>query len=568
MEPPPLVSLEKVSYLYPGSQRPALLNIDLRVRAGEVLGVLGASGSGKTTLCLALNGTVPQLYGGRFFGRCLVAGLDTADHPIHELARHVGIVLQDPGSQLVAVSVESEVAFALENFGVPAAEIRSRVDAALAAVHLEGLASKHPHELSGGQQQRLALAAALALRPSLVVLDEPTAQLDPQAAAEVFALVREINAAHGTTFVIASHASEEIAETVHRAVVLSAGRIAAEGTPEEVFRDAALLERERVRPPGVTAAFERLRQRGVPVGPAPVTLAGGLSALASLGLGQAYRPADPPPLRPGTPALALRQVSHTYPDGTRSLDRVDLEVPAGDYLVVLGQNGSGKSTLLKHLLGLLRPASGRVELNGQPLAGMSVREVARRIGYVGQNPDRQIFNPTVQAEVAFGIGRLGLSAGEQESRIESALASLGLSDRRGAHPLSLSTGDRARVVLAAVLAMEPEVLVLDEPTHGQDEAGARAILEVTADFHRKGRTVIVVTHQLHLMPGFARRAVVLDQGRIVADGRLRDVYHNVVLMRATHLEPPHAVSLARARHPGNTALTPAEFADAWGGPGA
>ncbi len=566
METPPVVSVEALSYFYPSGARAALLNVGLQVRAGEILGVLGANGSGKSTLCLAMNGIVPQLYGGRFFGSATVADLDTADQPIHAFARHVGIVLQDPGSQLIAASAENEVAFALENACVPRGEIRRRVAEALVAVDLAGLGNRHPHELSGGQQQRLALAVALAQQPALIVLDEPTAQLDPRAAREVIALIKRINRERGTAFVIASHASEEIADTAHRVVVLSRGRVCASGTPEAIFRDTALLARERVRPPGVTASFERLRSRGLFHGALPVRMDEALGALGALPPCRPFLPGDPAPAA-GRPALALRGVSHAYPDGTRSLREVDLEIHSGDYVVLLGQNGSGKSTLLKHFLGLLRPAQGTVEVAGKPLSGQSMSAVARRIGYVGQNPDRQIFNATVEAEVAFGLGRLALSRTERQARTDAALASLGLSDLRGAHPLALSKGERARVVVAAVLAMEPEVLIFDEPTHGQDDAGARAILELTAALNRQGRTVIVATHQLHLMPGYARRAVVLAQGRVVASAPLREVYHDLALLGSTHLEPPQAAALAAAACRGSRAVTPEEFADGYAGGG-
>jgi energy-coupling factor transporter ATP-binding protein EcfA2 len=556
----PVARLENVSYYYPGGERPALLNLNLEVAAGEVLGLVGATGAGKTTLCLALNGIVPQLYGGRFFGRAAVAGLDTVDHPIHELARHVGVVLQDPESQLVTASVENEVAFALENLGVAPEEIRRRVDEALAAVELDGLARKHPHELSGGQQQRLALAAALAQRPRLVVLDEPTAQLDPRATADVFRLVRVLSRERGTAFVVASHAAEELAQAAGRIAVLSRGRLAALGTPEEIFRDEALLRRERIRPPGVTAAFSALRAAGLTTRPPPVRLEEGLAALRELPPGRPFTVPEAPPDAGAAPVLAARDVRFAYPDGTRALDGVDLLVRRGEYVALLGQNGSGKSTLLRHFLHLLEPTSGRVEVEGRDVATRRVTDLARSIGYVAQNPDRQIFNPTVEAEVAFSLLPLRLPAAEQAARVDRALGALGLLAHRGAHPLSLPKGDRARVVIAAVLVMDPAVLIFDEPTIGQDEAGARSILEVTRRLHREGRTVVVVTHHLHLMPDYAQRVVIMAQGRVLADTSLRAAYHAVELLRTAHLEPPQPALLARALHPDNWALTPEELA--------
>lgn len=565
MSAEPIVVLDKVSYFYPRAAEPALRDVDLVIPRGQIVGLVGATGAGKTTLCLALNGVVPQFHGGRFFGSVRIAGEDSAETPIHRLAARVGVVFQDPDTQLVSASVENEVAFALENLRLPAGEIRERVRSALAAVGLSDFAHKHPHDLSGGQQQRLAFAAALALRPDLIVLDEPVSQLDPRGAADVFALIAEINRAHGTTFVVTGHASAEIAETAHRVVVLSGGRIVADGAPGEVYTDEALLARERLRPPEVTTVFTLLARRGLrPPGPVPVRLGDATRALASLPPARAFAPAEPAFASNGLPILALREVEHAYPDGTAALRGVTLDLYRGDYALLIGQNGAGKSTLLKHLLNLLKPSAGEAWIDGVPLGTYSVSELARRVGYVPQNPDRQIFNPTVEAEVGFSLASLGLPPGEAAGRVDRALAAMNLVAHRRAHPFSLSKGDRARVVIAAVLVMEPEVLIFDEPTTGQDEAGARAILDLTKRLHAEGRTIVVVTHHLHLMPGYARRAVVLGGGRVLLDAPLREAYHAVETLEKTHLMPTQVVALARAARAGNLALTPAELAGSFG----
>lgn len=562
--PVPLVSFRQVSYEYPRSERPALLDVDLDVRAGEIVGLTGATGSGKTTLCLALNGTVPQFFGGRFYGRLLVEGRDTLDHPIHEQAAGVALVLQDPSAQLIAATVEQEIAFALENLRVPRAEIVLRIETALAAVGLSALRARHPHTLSGGQQQRLALAAAFATRPRLMVLDEPTSQLDPRSALGVFALIRELNAQYGIAFLITGHAPEEMAATVQRLVVLAGGRVVADAPPEDVYRDLPLLSRNSIRPPGVTVTFAQLAERGATRLAPPIRLEVGLEQIKHLPSPRPFEPPVATPAQSGVPILSLDRVSHVYADGTRALTDLTLEVHRRDYLAVLGQNGAGKSTLLRHFLHLLQPTEGSVRIDGALLATYSAPELAQRVGYVPQNPDRQLFNATVEAEVGFSLRVLSLPPGERERRIHTVLDSLGLLPLRHRHPFSLSRGDRARVVIAAVLALEPEILVFDEPTTGQDDEGAKAILDLTRRLNQEGRTVILVTHHLSLLPGYANRAILLRGGRLVLDASLRTAFHDLEALASTDLQPTHAVALARAADDRLRTFTPEELAGLYG----
>jgi energy-coupling factor transport system ATP-binding protein len=556
----PLVSLRKLSYFYPKSSDPALLNLDLEIGRGEILGVIGATGSGKTTLCLALNGIVPQFFGGRFFGEAIVAGLDTVSQPIHTLSRRVGMVFEEPSTQLIASTVENEIAFALENLKTPPAEIRARIAAALKTVHLEDYAQKHPHELSGGQQQRLALAAAFALQPELIVLDEPTSQLDPQSTSEMFRLIRKINRSRGTTFVISGHAAEEMAEYTDRIALLSRGSLLALGASEEIYGTTGLLEQERLRTTEVAATFQLLSQRGMGPAKLPVRLDDGLSALALLPKANRF---DPEPLileKQATPILEARRLTFAYPNGTKAIRDISIRIDRGDYVLLIGQNGAGKSTLIKHFLNLLEPSEGEVWCEGISIAKRSVAELAQRIGYVPQNPDRQIFNSSVEKEVAFSLSNKDLSQEEKDRRIAEVLEVLDLTAQRHAHPFALSKGDRARVVIAAILVLDPEILIFDEPTTGQDYRGALAILDLTKRLHARGKTIVVVTHHLYLMPEYARRAVVMGSGTVLFDGTLREVYHNLSVLQQSSLKPTQAVLLAQAAHPENRSLTPAELA--------
>ncbi|MCM1981866.1 ABC transporter ATP-binding protein [Lyngbya confervoides] len=563
-----LATFHKVSYLYPGTQRLALRDISLTLESGEFFGLIGPTGAGKTTLCLALNGIVPQFFGGRFFGYVTVAGLDTLTHPVSTLAQRVGAVFEDPATQLTATSVENEIAFALENLKVPPAEIRARIPQVLAAVRLEGTEQKHPQDLSGGQQQRLAIAAALALRPRLLILDEPTSQLDPVGTQEVFATVKALNQDLGMTIVMVSHAAEEMAQYCDRIALLSGGELVATGTPAQIYSQPELLWQHDLRAPQVAQVFEQLNAKGLAVHPIPVTLDAGKQAMTPLI--QQATPAEFPlpglPHAPGAlPLLSVQGLSHTYADGTQALRDLSLDIHAGEYVLVVGQNGAGKSTLVKHFLNLLQPTQGTVWIEGRKSTDYTVSELARRIGYVAQNPDNQIFNTTVEREVTFALKNLGYGDTEIQEKAGAALEAMDLMDLRQAHPLSLPKGDRARIVIAAILAMNPEVIILDEPTVGQDYRGSREILEVSQRLHRMGKTLMVITHHLHLMPGYAERAIVMGKGTLLLDAPLRSAYHQTDQLAATYLTPPQTVLLAQhlSKIVGHNypLLTPGELAD-------
>lgn len=541
-----LVRFDGVAYRYPSADGRALDGISLAVRRGEIVGVIGATGAGKTTLCLAMNGIVPQFFGGEFFGSVTIAGHDAIDVPTSRLARHVGMVFEDPETQITATTVIEEAAFALENLGVPSEEMAVRVAEALAAVGLAGMEQKHPANLSGGQKQLLSIASALALSPDLIVLDEPTSQLDPIATREVFALMQRLNRERGVTIVVASHASEELAEIAHRIVLLDGGRIVAEGTPQDVFARTAQLGACHVRPPDVVSAWKVLED-AANAGPTacPVTLDEARRTIAGLDLPKPAALTDIPSNthRAGPDVLAAEALKHVYPDGTEALKGIDLKIGRGEFVALAGRNGSGKSTLVRHFLGLLSPTSGRIALETADVSDMSVSDLARRIGYVSQNAHQQIFCDSVAKEIGFAPKVLGHPAEEVERRVSNAAEAMNLSWAMDRHPMSLSRGDRLRVAIAAVLALEPGILIFDEPTTGQDWTGARAILDILADLNRAGATVVLITHHLYLLPGRVERLVMLDGGRVVFDGPMRDAFYDHETMNSAGLEAPQTVRL-------------------------
>ncbi|ACK71115.1 ABC transporter related [Gloeothece citriformis PCC 7424] len=541
-----IATLDTVSYFYPSSSKAVLKDISLEIYSGEFLGLIGATGAGKTTLCLALNGIVPQFYGGRFFGHITVAGMDTLNYPVNQLARHVGMVFEDPEVQLTATSVENEIAFALENLSVPREEIYRRIPQVLEAVRLEGCEKKNPQDLSGGQKQRLAIAAALALQPSLLILDEPTSQLDPVGSEEVFATVKELNQELGIAIVMVSHAAEEMAEFADRLAFLSEGNLLAVDSPDKIYSKIDFLSENNLRPPQVAQSFYFINQRNIPIQPIPVTLPNGENLLKKLSNQITSPPSFPQPeIKTDQPLLSVQNLTHVYEDGTKALRDVTVDIHRGEYVLVIGQNGAGKSTLVKHFLNLLRPSQGKVYVDNRDTSQLSVSDLARLIGYVAQNPDNQIFNTTVEKEVSFALRNLGYSRKLVEQRTHQSLKNMELWEDRHLHPLALPRGDRARIVIAAILAMNPEIIIFDEPTIGQDYQGSRSILEVSRQLHQMGKTIIVITHHLYLMAEYAQRVLVMGKGTILLDAPIRHAYHQTELLQSTYLTPPQAVLLGQ-----------------------
>lgn len=545
---PRALELADVTFTYEGQPRPALAGISLAVAQGEWLALLGPSGAGKSTLCRTLNGIIPHLQRGRLSGGVRVLGRDTRQARVPELARHVGLVFQDFESQLFATSVELEAAFAPENFGLPPVEIHARVRDALAAVSLDGMERRAPAGLSGGQKQRLAIAAVLAGAPEVLVLDEATTDLDPVGKREVMEVLHTLGSRRGaapSTVILATTDAEE-ALLAPRALVLDNGKVIADTSWERLLADPAELESRGVRPPDLPALFAAL---SLPERPATVGEAAHLLERYGLRPDQhrwqdtsSSEGASPS----GEPVIVVRGLGHTYPDGTRALSRVDLELRRGEFVAILGANGSGKTTLAKHLNRLLEPTEGEVEVAGRPTRAWPRRDLARQVGYVFQNPDHQIFADTIAEEVAFGPRNFGLPAQEVSARVREALEAVGLSGRAEEDPFSLTKGERQRVAVASMLAARPEVMVFDEPTTGLDYRESRGMMELIAALHAQGRTVVIITHTMWLVAEYAQRAVLMREGRVITDAPVRALLGRPQALASASLVAPAISQLGAA----------------------
>jgi energy-coupling factor transport system ATP-binding protein len=545
----PAVSVQGLGYRYRGQQKPALQGVDLEVAEGEFVVVMGPSGAGKSTLCVSLNGLIPHFFRGRMEGEVKVRGRSTREGKVGEFAREVGLVFQDFEAQLFSTNVALEVAFGPENFAVEHDEMERRVKSMLGRVRLEGFEDRQPATLSGGQKQRLAIASVLAIEPRILCLDEPTTDLDPAGKLGVFEIAEELKDRDDVTLIVVEHETEETLDA-DRIVVLRDGEIIADRPAREVLRDVELLEESGVMPLQVTRFFHEM---GLWQAQLPLTPEEGSQEFRRRGwrINPDHHRAlvaedDQRTEEYGEPIIEVESLSHRYPNGFAALEVVDLTVRQGEFLAILGQNGSGKTTLVKHFNGLLKPTEGKVKVEGEETTDQGMLRLGQRVGYVFQNPDHQIFSETVFDEVSFGPRIREMDEAEVRERVDEALGAVGLEGRGDEDPFGLTKGERQRVAVASVLAVRPDVLILDEPTTGLDYAEQRSMMDLVRRLNEAGSTIIVVTHTMWVVAEYAHRAAVVRDGKIVLSGTVREVFSQEDELWDASLRPPHIVSLGNS----------------------
>lgn len=545
------IVVDRVRFRYPDTDGWVLDEVSLAVQPGETVLLLGPSGSGKSTLALCLNGLIPHLIGGDFEGQVLVWGRSTFEQPVSALCQQVGEVFQDPEAQLVMPRVAEEVAFGLENVALPPEAMEARIGPALERVGLLARRQEWVEALSGGQKQRLALAAVLALQPSILVLDEPTANLDPQATAEFFQTLRDLKSALKVTIFLIEHRLEQALPLTDRVVVLNAaGRVAASGRPAEIFgRHRDMLEQEGIWLPATCRLAAALVSRGWPVEGCLLSVAEAELALAPL-LREQQPVASPGESKPGPPAgpedtplaVAIDDLYYAYPGRPPVLQGVRLRVEAGRFVALVGANGSGKTTLAKHLVGLLRAGRGVVWVLGRDTGRQSPRQLAQQVGYVFQNPEHQFVTERVADELAYSLaGRWGER--ETERRVQSLLQTFGLAGYAQANPFTLSQGQKRRLSVATMVALEQPVLVLDEPTFGQDRHSAAALMGLLKLLQAAGTTIIFISHDMELVAEYADEVAVMVEGRVPFQGSVIDLFRQPELLAAAGLTRPPLAEL-------------------------
>ncbi len=515
------LEVHDLAFTYRNRTTPALQGVSFQVARGELVLVAGASGSGKTTLLRILNGLIPHSYRGTLQGSLRILGHDPTDVSLAQRSQWVGTVLQDPERQIIGAYVRNDVAFGLENLAVPRPEMQRRVDAVLRALDIAHLADRETYALSGGEKQKVAVAGSLVMEPEVLLLDEPLANLDPAGVDEALALIRRLVDA-GKTVLIIEHRVEDVLRIApDKVLFLEAGEQRYFG-PVEGFLQVA--HPQEVKLPA-EVAVRRLQQMGL-------------------------RPA-PPPRRQrqpdAAPLIVVEDVTFGYAEERPVLRGVRTAVYPGDVIALLGPNGAGKTTLVRHLIGLEKPWQGRVAVRGTDTRDASVAQMAHTVGFVFQNPRHMLFAPTVWEEFAFGPRNLGFAEERVQANVERSLRIVDLTDYAQVSPLALSFGQQRRAAIGAVLSMETQVLVLDEPTAGQDYRHYIGFMDAIVQM--PFAAIVFITHDLDLAVRYANRVWLMHQGQLVADGPPEAVLVDEDLLRQCRLRPTSLLHLNRARLP-------------------
>ena len=553
-----IIEMECVSFSYgtAADGAYALKDIDLSVEEGTFVGLIGPSGAGKSTLASAITGAIPHHYRGRLFGSTLVAGLDTCEASLTDIAKVAGSVLQDIDAQMVASVVEDELLFGLENFGIDHREIEGRIASALDAVGIADLRHREIATLSGGQKQKVAIAAILAMTPRVIVMDEPTSALDPASARDVFEVLRRAKELTGMTVILIEQTVALLAEYCDRVVVIDQGRIALDGTPTDVFSHGETLRAIGVDTPRTVRISNSLAEAGLAPNDSPALTLDGAEALVAGILAPGLSKSSPiVPRTLGDRPDARNTVderpiivdvagaAYSYGTGQAGIESINLTVRAGEILAVVGQNGAGKTTFTKLLNGLIKPSAGVVRIAGLDTRTTPVSALASHAATLFQNPDRQLCRNTVVEEISFGLELQGAPADAARERARRVAATFGLPEN--ASPFNLSRGQRQMVALASVVALEPELIILDEPTSGLDYRECMTVMETVRQRALDGAAVVMVCHDMEVVSDFADTLAVMAEGRLIEVGPSREVFANDALLAHARIAAPCVPALGK-----------------------
>lgn len=558
-----VITVENLRYRYPHTEQLALDGLNFSVEQGEFIGIIGENGAGKSTLSQAIMGLVPQFYKGAYGGKVMVDGIEAGKTPVAQLCGHVGLVFQNPFNQLSGAkeTVYEEVAFGMQNLAVPSEEMKKRVEEALKLLDIWQYRDRNPFDLSGGQMQRVAIASVLVMRPDVMILDEPTSQLDPEGSDEVFRAVETLTRS-GITILMIEQKIEKLAAYCDRILLLHKGKQIAYDTPGKVFSMPDLNEY------GIQApAFTRIcRAKGVTLadGTYPVTVEEAADVLKEKQWGrkgQEREDAASKAIVYGAEQFRIENLDFSYLAEVPILKALNLKLDQRP-TAIIGQNGAGKTTLVKLLKGLLKPVSGTIYFHGDDISKKTVAMLAGNVGYVFQNPDDQIFKYNVMDEVMFGPLNIGMDPERAKKEAERALKLTGLSGKEKENPYDLELYERKMTAIASVLAMDTDVLILDEPTIAQDWRGRQIIGNIIRSLSERGKLVIAILHDMDFVAENFERVIIMAHGQVLADASASEVFLQEELLRKARLQKPYMMQLCETLGYKENYLTVEEMIDA------
>ncbi|HGA1206778.1 TPA: ABC transporter ATP-binding protein [Streptococcus suis] len=540
------IKIENLKYQYPFAEKLALDGITCEIRPGEFIGVIGRNGSGKSTFCQSLTGLVPNFYRGSYGGKVWIDQSEVKRVEVDDLCQKVGSVFQNPFNQITGskATVYEEIAFGLENFGVPKEEMEVRIEESLRLLDIEEYRDRAPFDLSGGQMQRMAIASIMAMKPEVIILDEPTSQLDPQGSEAVFKAIQSLSK-QGITVIMVEHKVEKIAAYSDRVMLLDQGKLIAMDTPQAVFSRPD-LEKYGVVAPTFTRICKQLGMKLPGSSYYPVTLEEASQLLAKNRGGKCMN------------QISISNLEFSYHPDKKILKGLNIILDERS-TAIIGQNGAGKTTFVKLLKGLIRPTAGKIMLNGQDLSEQSVAKIAKSIGLIFQNPDDQIFKHTVLDEIMFGPLQMGMTHSQAEQAARKTMSLLGLDGFDKVNPYDLGLSDRKMVSIAAIVAMDTQVVIFDEPTIAQDDAGKKQIQSVIQLLREQGKIVISILHDMDFVAETFERALVFAQGEVLLDGSVREVFSQKDGLEKAYLSQPTTMQLCQALGYDDVFLTPEEF---------
>jgi energy-coupling factor transport system ATP-binding protein len=540
----PLIEFANFGFKYRSQAKPTLYDLNLTIHEGEKVLIVGPSGSGKSTIGHCLNGLAPFSYRGDITGSLKINGKETKLESIFSLSKMVGTVLQDPDGQFIGLSVAEDIAFSLENDCVPQPEIRQKVRGIADLINMEGYLGHSLHHLSGGQKQKVALGGVMVNDVDILLFDEPLANLDPASGKYAIELIDQIHKDFNKTVIIIEHRLEDVLHChVDRIIVVYDGRIVSDQPPAELLAGNVLAECD-VREPLYVRA---LKYAGCTLSPKmQLEKVESLDiALCKDKLVEWFEAGDSFKAVPNRkPVLQLENINFNYENGRKVLDDVSFSIGQGEMVSIVGKNGAGKSTLTKLICGFERPRSGRISIDGRDVAKDTIKERSMKVGLVMQNPNHMISKHLIYDEVALGLAVRGVPEAESKSRVEETLKICGLLPFRKWPISALSFGQKKRVTIATILVLEPKILILDEPTAGQDFRHYTEIMEFLRELNGHGMTIVLITHDMHLMLEYTERAIVLADGKVIADGSSIDVLADGAVVESANLKETSLFALA------------------------